>query len=219
MKPYFVAIILLVSSVLFGDVNDEHKVDIETALTSVGDKVDVYFTIECDERQDTRLFNLGSSLLNPPVNISSVDDAIAYLAKELPQTVVIRDKKDRRIIHIIAASIIDEDAYAMNKKVSLAFNGTPTGLLESLTDRGIQKSDVVVGEVIRTDNVSRLSIHADNLDARTILSAFLPLEGYCRLMWIAELRQVKEAKHVVYVQFNGPLPVRKTEPEKGSLLR
>jgi hypothetical protein len=140
-------------------------------LYETGRTYATYFTVETLE---------GSTLLEPrtaaPAAAGKKEEIVAALQRALPLADVFRDESFPEVIHI-REKALGTEAYAMDKEVSVHFQGDFYGLLKKLIDdsNGTLKEDThYTTHSARFDGTMKVDIDLKAVPLRTGLCEVLP---------------------------------------------
>jgi hypothetical protein len=182
-----------------------------------GNQFECYFTIEelREEGQHSRAMGIELPEGFAP---SSREDMIKRLAKALPGSTVAADKAVPAVIRITDKQLLKRKDYGLDRDIDLSFKGSPEELLRWL---GEKKTGVTVpngggfGTIYATlDGRTPLHIQRHKGSVRHLLTAYLPLSNYRRLIWIADSTE-KDGKLETRVRFRGGMHnLRKDVPAK-----
>ena len=125
----------------------------------------------------------------------------------MPNLTVKLNAKNRRLIHIVDSRLSKLSKYSMDTIVSqLRFDGTTRELIEELARQGTRigvQTTIGIGDPLdsKGDWTTHLKFTADNEPVRELLSNFLPLDHYERVLWVATT-ELKEGA-VTLVKYKG----------------
>jgi hypothetical protein len=213
----FLLPLVLGAGILAGDVSQAQQVvpgadeaagsiPLENLLQDLGRKYDCYFTLEEGWEEGSAMNAFSTSRVRLAGETTSLKQALDDVAKQVPNLRFEMAQRDRPIIHAIDKRLDKQSRYALGMTVpSYEFSGTTGELIADLAKRGIPiapQTVFAVGRTIATDLSTRMTIKASGLTVRRLLSDFLPLKGYSRVIWTAATKLGSGAETVV--NFKGP---------------
>jgi hypothetical protein len=158
-------------------------------------KLDCYFTIE--EQDDdyfrstpkNRIYSRCFSSL--AAQHHDLDAFLVELNRNLKGAKAMRQGPSSRIVHIIEDSLLRDSRHPLNSNRSLDYQGSPSGMLDEL-EKSVRLSRAKIGSfglgIVNADVDTRISVKANNKGLRSILTDYLPLSEYNRLLWVAMAR-------------------------------
>lgn len=171
-----------------------------------GIRFDCYFTIEelhLDRKASCAIY--GSKIMLCGKGKTLVD-LVMQLKKDLKGVDVHVSTENPAVVHIVDKRLHLLKEYGLNRNVDVVLTGTPFELLETLkkrTDLIAPPAYGVVGsEMSGFDWATRISVHAKSQAARQILTDYLPLSQYKRLLWVAE-SVPRDGKYLTSIQYCG----------------
>lgn len=188
-------------------------------LSEMGSRLDCYFTVESVGLAGS----LNNSILDAVVNadskgVQNIDAMMAFLTNNVSITwkdagktntihlVADKIERNKTIIRIRDARLSDVIGYALTKKVSVEYDGTPDGLLKllSVRDRLIQPQLVFpIGMgAIQVNDQTPIRVDVTDISIRDLLTECIPLSGYSRIIW-SSYTDGKAKSPVVTVKFYG----------------
>jgi hypothetical protein len=174
-------------------------------LSSAGVKYDCYFTIE---QMPLDVGNwIESSQVSQDVMAGSLDQMILSLKRLFEGRVIIRRSiENPAIVEIVDARLEKAKKYGLEERVDLHYAGGIQGLDDELARKGAsfrgRRHRQIPNEMI-DDMTTQVTIRAKNLPVRRLLTDYVPLSQYGRILWVANTRIVSgEAKTTI--RFNGP---------------
>ena len=174
------------------------KVSMWSYLEQVGRRFDCYFTVEQVEDCLNKVFE-------PDATVKTIPDMEAALCRRLKGYEVRRSDKNPAVFRIAAVKLLSNPAYWMEKHIDLSFQGTPSNLqlkiwsCAGLTHPLQWSTDFPP----RLDLTTKVTVSGKGLSARCLLTDFMPLSQYSRVLWSATTR-MDDLKPSVTVSFGGP---------------
>ncbi len=188
-------------------------------LSTLGGRLDCYFTVESVGRSSS----LNNPILDAMVSVDTagihdVEGLIAFLTNEVRivwidegvtndiRLVTERIERDKTIIRIRDARLLDVAGYSLTNRVSMEYVGHPEGLLIDLSSQNSliqrQKAWGIGGGPLLVDFDSHVDIAVTNMAVRDLLTHCIPLEGYNRVIWSSYTDGNAESP-LVTVRFHG----------------
>lgn len=204
--------LLLGVGILAGDVSHAQRVvagadekagsvPLEDFLRDLARRYDCYFTLEEGWEEGSATNAFSTSRVRLLAETTSLKQALDDLVKQVPNLRFEMAHKDRPIIHAIDKRLDRQSRYALGMTIqSYAFTGTTGELIGDLAKRGIPilpQTVFPIGRAITIDPSTRITIKSSGLTIRRLLSDFLPLQGYSRVIWTAATKLVPGAETVV----------------------
>jgi hypothetical protein len=204
---FFVIPVLVIAAIpVFGQATREaDHVALATALGTISGLSNVHFTIEYDCRSGNPSALQGASLAGFD-KLRNEQGVLEYLRVALPEASIEHDLRVKDVIHIRDKSLPQGPDDVMEKRFSLKFSGTPSELLGKLSSA---TNGRLTGDGDRNlnepsgDYSTTISVDAADLDARAVLSDFIPLAHYSAIIWSACTWKYSDGKIVSVVTFNG----------------
>ena len=171
------------------------KTSLEKHLRDESFRLDFYYTVEMDARHSSSSdFFLAS--VKSSYEPSTIDDLINQINQEAPNFNVYRDKFNPKIVHLVQKSLRDIPKYSMDRRLDLKFSGSVRGLVDFLSLK-VDKQIVYPTSFISGngplrlfgDTKSTVNVNAHNDSARSLLSNYLTLSQYSRMLWISSVKQ------------------------------
>jgi hypothetical protein len=167
-----------------------HIVFLADYLEMIGDRYDCYFTIETftssEGSQPNDLFNKRIIITNPVLNR---DQAIALIKRYLPEYNVLVKDNNPSIFHLIDRRLYNRDDYPLFKTVLSPYDGPIQSYVERLSChfKGCMHSPHSLGPwgIIIWDNTTHIKVGTLRQDVRSLLTNYIPLSRYNRLLWTA----------------------------------
>ena len=179
-------------------------------LAQLGDRFDCYFTIEESWSGSEIMNSLASHLVSPSkAGPDDLNQRLLELSASVPSFTFKIDENNGRIVHVIDSRLQRLSPYSMDRVVSrLEFDGGVDDLVRAIARNGVAISPQTgfgVGDPVveRRDWTTVVHINAEGLTVRALLSDFIPLKNYERVMWVATTERRKGA--ITQVNFKGPL--------------
>ena len=172
----------------------EETVPLWKYLYRQGIQLDCYFTIEVMNREfDDWITEHDVQVTNEP---SSREKMIEQLSAQLKGVHVYRSKENPAIVHIIDERLEKEKEYSLPKCVAVKFRGTPDELVEKLHQTSFEnlhpkRSGVFSSGARFGDFTTETHCSTRGASARRVLTDWLPLSHYTRILWTSETRRIK----------------------------
>lgn len=172
-----------------GSYQAERSILLERKLKDIGEKYDLYFTLETGLISGDRAQSLEGQEVPTASKTTGLRNALERLRKSIPNLTYEYDRNNSRIVHIIDARLRKEKGYAMEKMIdSIEFEGFPVNLVNTVARKGINISasgSLSTTEALGVDFGTRLIVKEKNKRVRDILTNSIPLKGRGRILWIA----------------------------------
>lgn len=215
------------------------RVSLTQYLSLIGEKWDVYFTVE-----GYNPFQVSWPFATRSMNdmeSQSLDEALSLIPKAFSKAVVLRDASNPAIVHIVDERLLQNKAYFLNQTATVSYNGLVEKLPQVL-DQNIGTNQLATTETpfvlaqqdgkpveekvlnlgkIRVNNSltgnsnpTRIKFSVRDTSTRQILSNFLPMADSGRILWQAYTVNAPNNKSKTtffYEYLNSRLPVRVTE--------
>jgi hypothetical protein len=174
----------------------------------MGIELDCYFTLE-ERRPDEgtspgALYNRRIAYLN---KVSSIDQLVEHLSRELGEFSILRSIENPAVVHIVSKALPEDNSYVMEKVADLSFSGRlsalPNALTASTPQLGLRR---FVGDHELWDCTTEVKVRARKASVRRILTDWLPLSEYERVLWVAE-SYARDDMLRTEVLFRGPMPL------------
>jgi len=167
------------------------SVPLEWHLFWLAREYDVFFTIEQSWTTGEVNNAYTSHQIPRELTRASLLDELQRISSLLPGFQYEIDDKNPRIIHIWDARLREFRSYGLDRTVrNFAMTGKLPDLMAEIARRGIpvafQTSDVCVSVCWGNDFITVVHVKADQLKVRSLLTDFLPLSNYSRILWRAE---------------------------------
>src|SRR5581483_1177646 len=131
-----------------------------------------------------------------------LQEFLVSLNKALVGATAFRLSPESKVIYIAKRETITDPRYAMNLKVSIRYKGVPSLLLDELnkvSGKIGRPNFGTIGER-QGDLESHIGVDSQDLTVRQVLTDYLPLSKYHRLLWVAE---TNEDYSRTWVRFKG----------------
>jgi len=186
------------------------KTSLVRYLHQLGDQYDCYFTIEESWTPSEVRNSLESYLVPSNSNKKGeLTSALALLTKAVPHFTFQPDSIKGHIIHILDDRLLKQRQYGMDDVLSnVEFTGLLSDLVSVIARQGAHicleaMFDIGDPSQVRRDWATVVSVKAENKTVRSLLSDFVPLEGYSRIIWIATTERQEHS--TTAIRFNGPV--------------
>jgi hypothetical protein len=186
---------------------EEKVVPLYQYLEGMGVLFDCYFTIEQMPLKDDNWITIHDVKVgNEP---SSIDKLVKQLSTQLKGVHVYRSKDNPAIIHFVDERLEKKKEYSLPKRVAFRFRGTPDQLVDKLCSQFqefifSQRQFLVGGwPPLGTDSSTEIHCSTAGASIRRILTDWIPLSQYERILWIADSRQI-DGRLETDVQYLGP---------------
>lgn len=172
-------------------------------LFAVGEQFHCWFTIERASTPTSK--TLLRARFKIDYDIESIDVLREVMQAQLDGSVIRKDPKHPRVLHVIDAALAKDPDYAMDKPATLKYSG----VVGELPDK--------IGEVVPTiamrrggfggidminDRLTRVEVDAKEVSVRDILTNAVAIEKYESVLWIAETFE-QDGKRETMIQFLG----------------
>lgn len=180
------------------------KIWIWLYLPQMARHLNCFYTLEL--KPDNLFTGPGVEDVTDDQSIKTVSALVKKLQKELSTFAVSQDEGNPRIIHLKAASLTNDKRYVLDQKTTINYVGRLRFLPDTL---GQQNHLPIITQyafseaVISIDNSTLVRFSATNSTIRSILTDYVPLAHYNRLLWYAETK-TREGKVYTQVNYNGP---------------
>jgi hypothetical protein len=171
-------------------------------LADVGKRLDCYFTIE-QTGYPSR--NVMSKAVQPDPSVKSIADVVGFLGRALEDYEVFQSPGDPAVVHIVAAKTRAIKDYWLDRRMAISFDGVPERLLGKIltSTKGAElETSGSIGDRRGGDMITHVKVVAIDMTARSVLTEFLPLARYSRLLWVATTTP-KDGTQVVSVWWCG----------------
>jgi hypothetical protein len=165
-------------------------------LSDVGNMFDVYFCIEL-QRKD--IINNGVHHIDADNSIlqrrvpknhrpDNLPEALTIFSEQNPDLEIIPNRRSDSLFSIVDKQLLNRKEYAVEEKpMEFIFDGTFEELLKHLHEYGIhiyKKRAFLVPEEPMVRDLNMVTIRSSSASVRDILSLYLPLHRYGRVLWI-----------------------------------
>ncbi len=178
---------------------------LENFLYKLGQRYPVQFTLEwCNKTEHTfRPAYIDVSQVKLDAN-DSTQQIVDKLNRGVEAYRFARNEKNPRVVHVIEKRLDTLKGYALKKKLSLDFEGTPHQLNRKLHALfpAVKLREHGDWREAGDDDMSQITLHADNLPVRDILTNGSDWKSYGPIIWRAETKL--DTKNAI-VQFRGAL--------------
>jgi hypothetical protein len=171
------------------------KMSLSSYLTQLGKRFDCYFTVEQDFDGTAPAPEALCMFIEPDTSLKAIADVVPVLGKQLEGFEVVQSPDNPAVFHIVALKAKSIPAYWLDKRVDLSFQGLTGGLLWKIVSSGtgvIRQTAFSTDDIPWDDATTKVTVTAKGLAARSILTDFLPLSRYSRLLWSATTTVLKE---------------------------
>jgi hypothetical protein len=156
-------------------------------------KLDCYFTIEQMPGEENN--SIEGREVQAGSEPSSIEKMVEQLSAQLKGFHVYRSKENPVVVHIIDERLEKEKEYSLPKCVAVKFRGTPEKLVEKLQrmflgDLRPKMGGAFSGFIRITDIITEIHCSTRGASARRVLTDWLPLSQYNRILWIAKTRLI-----------------------------
>jgi hypothetical protein len=161
-------------------------------LDAAAVKYDCYFTIEYNT---TLSVENSVRSANIPNDLSiSIKSFVKKLQTALPADRISIDSGNPKIIHIVDAGLSNKTGYPMSKVTSSKYTG-PVALLPDAIGKSLginlMTPTVYAANMSPSDPTTQVSTQEVSRPVRDILSDFVPLDHYSRIIWTSEIQNRK----------------------------
>ncbi|HKF23516.1 MAG TPA: hypothetical protein VKE93_18225, partial [Candidatus Angelobacter sp.] len=191
------------------------RVPVSWQLYWLGEEHNVFFTIEESWIPGEAWNAFEFQYISREGTAASLEDELQRLSNIVPNFTYQADLANPRIIHIKDARLAQIPNYSPDQTVhGIELTGTPLDLTNTIARRGIGISfptAVLCASVCRLpDQFTVLHVKAGPSTVRFLLTNFLPLETYSRVLWTTQTERRDGA--VTQVDFHGRRLDKKTNP-------
>ena len=200
----------LLSNCRAGNIKPPRQEIMAQYLRESGNQLNCYFTIEEAKVHAGQIHSSYSQKYIAGTKVRTLNELIEKLKNDLPDTLVVRDSSDPKIIHIISKETKSTPEYPLDHRLTLSYNGDLPGLASAIGRKmngavGPRGSFTTVD--MEMDYITAVDVNVRDKPIREILSAGIPLAGYSRVLWKACPFDAQEDGSVaMYIQFYGPAP-------------
>jgi len=184
--------------------NSDDRMPYTDFLFAAGDRLDCYFTIETwwHSEKNPSCFN---GLRIRDEKLASVDALIAKLKRDIPGSNIVRDKDNRRIIHLIEKGLFKQEDYVIEKETALEYSGALQDLPTALgkVEPRIGRCDSASGSDLQNDVVTTVKVHLDKEKVRKILGDAVPIQDYRRILWVGKTLIQMDGRSITQITYVG----------------
>ena len=178
----------------------QEDTSLHSYLYRAGSKLDCYFTIEEMPREDGLENWIESYRLNWGDDPASVEELLDHLAREVKGVHFQRCKDNPAVIHIIDSRLERVNGYVMDQRIDMSYNGLikdMADLLEKKTGGAFHARKIFwtggwPGVVL--DRSTKVKLTARNTPVRRLLTDWIPLSHYGRILWLSESDRTADGK-------------------------
>lgn len=179
------------------------QVSLVAFLTELGDLYGAYFTIEQVWEETEPTNRLISYPVPAKFEKTGLQQNLENLRAVIPNFDYLSNKSNPKIVHIIDGRSNRLDDYSLNMTLeSIKFQGTVSELIKEINRRGINislQTVFLLSDLKYMDISTMISVDGTNIETRDLLSVFIPLEKYNRVIWTATTRlNKKESTKIIY---------------------
>ena len=161
------------------------QVELDAYLYDVGQKLDCYFTLEMATVNSRNA--LWSRVVARPVPANSIQELVQNLHTIFPDVDIEWDKENPVIVHLADKSLKSIKHYVLNESNEL-HQVLTLGMLPGQLNRSTRAEFSIISgydseRILVSDTRTMISVAADNKPIREILSDYLPLSQYRRILW------------------------------------
>ena len=189
----------------WGLVYKPQSAQFQDRLVELGMRFDCYFT--CEEFVET----LGAAswfetLLPSTFEPTTRAEMMEGLGAVLPGYMVTADQDSPAVIRIRDGRLTGRADYGLDQTIKASFSGSPVDLLQWLENRQLRVASPnfgIISSIGRVnDGTSPLAMRNYDGSIRRMLTAYLPLSNYQRVLWIARSSS-ETGKLETLVRFGG----------------
>ncbi|MBV9926618.1 MAG: hypothetical protein JOZ96_16485 [Acidobacteria bacterium] len=185
----------------------EASIPLEMYLSQLGDTCGCYFTLEEASEVGGAANQLAAYMVAGRTPGASLEQTLEELSRTVPNFTYSISGDKPRIVHVVDARLKRLSGYAMERVVtSIDYKGDVGGLVARINQQGIPISSptvVFTDELKLRDLYSKGHVKAESLKVREVLSSFVPLTGYRKVIWSSRTNLGGEDQ-TTYVRFHGP---------------
>ena len=162
-------------------------------LQVAGIKLDCYFTIEGTPREGESGW-IAVCDAKWDMSVSSIDKLTAEVAAKVPGVKVFRSDDNPAVVHVMDKRLAGMADYVLAKKTSITFKGKAQALVDRLHEKCFEELETRTAFLgggwppARPPDSTPIVCSARQAAVRRILSDYLPLSQYGRILWLAESR-------------------------------
>jgi hypothetical protein len=220
MKPYklmAIAILLFFCTLMHSpqanatsprsDTSSGDTRSVEEYLSQLAKTYDCYFTLEEAYEDGGTANQLSSYMVKSSPPKLSLNESLEELRRTVPNLTFTINDSTPRIVHITDARLAKKREYAMERVIkNIEFAGDVGSLISMLNMQGVPVSmpSVFTTDELRfRDLFTKGRIKGEGLKVRDILTSFLSLKGYRKLIWISQT-SLGGKDNTTYIRFCGP---------------
>ena len=170
------------------------KVWLGSYLREIGQRFDCYFTIHQWDYGTPNILN-ERVMIEP--GLKYLADVPGALSKRLEGYQVLQCSDNPVVFRIVSAKSQANPEYWLDGRLDLEFQGPPDELLNKIlySAKGTSRqSQFFIGNVPSADLTTKVAVRAAGMPARSIMTNFLPLSRYSRVLWSATTTVLKEGR-------------------------
>jgi hypothetical protein len=166
-------------------------------LHQLAEDHDCYFTIETAYTEGESMNAFTSQLIkrtDKPSGVSNSEQLrlrLTQICSTINNFAFFTNTSNPRIIHLVDKRLVGQAGYAMDMVVTnISFVGKIPDLFERINSFGIpvsQQMSFGIGDPLHfaIDTTTVLNVKGTNLPVRDVISNFIDLQGYSRVVWVA----------------------------------
>lgn len=162
---------------------------LEGYLLQLGDKYDVYFTLETAWENGEPSNWMESYKLDGPPKLDGLQRDLERLRKAVPHFTYTFNQVNPKVVHVVDERLAHQEAYGLECVIGdIDYTGPLPGLLTALGGQKIKVSTNtlgVIGDMRPRDSSTEVHVAAQNTTVRDAITLFTPLEGRRRIIWDA----------------------------------
>jgi hypothetical protein len=191
------------------------QISLSDYLKGAGRRLHVYFTVERDVPDGE--IEVSWPLLQDregQADIQSKGDLIAFLRQSLPHFHIQPSASNPAVIHLIEKRLTQRPTYALQEEASLTFGGLLGNFPYRLHERtglriGVSPLPTLLNSSVVGDGSTTLHFQAKSQPVRDILTNFLPLTCYSRILWVSQnvdvsLDNTAASPRETWIEYRGP---------------
>jgi len=170
----------------------DQAVPLLSLLAKMGEAYNCYFTVEAAWTNGEPANQMESYLIFLPQDKKDLRSTLEYLQQKVPNFTYIANSSNRRIFHIIDARLSKQEGYGLTHVLkSVRFSGLVRDLPDFINKQGatVGKAGMIdTRDASVQDFSTTVKVQGQNLQVRSLLSNYLPLEKRDRIIWIARTK-------------------------------
>jgi len=175
-------------------------------LSDLGKKYDVYFTIEEAYEEGSVQNPISSRLISCSIENSTLNEALRGLEQALPDVEILKSETNLAVVHLIDSRLKAMGNYPIDYMLdSINYSGPIVQLIDEVSKQvptiEAQTMFAVGRGPIVMDMITKVTVSAINSSVRDVLTNYIPLSTYNRVLWIANTKLGDKPKTTV--QFGG----------------